>query len=237
MLSFEPGFYVSAFARENMMGPNALRIVDELVGEHKFEKGMRILDLGCGKGLSSIFLAKKYDVTIFATDLWIEASENYQRFRAFSLEDRIIPIHAEAHHLPFANEYFDAVVSVDAYHYFGCEQDYLSRYLSPLIKKDGKFFIGVPGLKQEFTNGIPEELRPYWQEDMNFHSCDWWQDLWSQASSVTIDQCVELACMKDAWADWLACSNPHAVQDVEMMKAEAGKYFNLVGIKATKASG
>jgi len=234
MHSFDPDFYTSEFAQNNMMGPNSLRIIDELLDNYKFEKGIRILDLGCGRGLTSIFLAQKYNVTVFAVDLWIEATENYERFKSISLEEKIIPIHADAHELPFANEYFDAVVSIDSYHYYGCEPDYLSKHLIPLVKISGKIFIGIPGLQKEFSNGIPEELVPFWENDMNFHSCGWWINLWANESAVKIDECHEMKCMKEAWADWLMCKNEYAERDIEMMKAEGGKYFNLVGIKATK---
>ncbi len=61
----------TSFVKENMMGPNALMMIEELAESLKLEKGMRVLDLGCGKGLTSIFLAKEYGVTVFATDLWI----------------------------------------------------------------------------------------------------------------------------------------------------------------------
>jgi len=54
------------------------------------------------------------------------------------LEDKIIPIHAEAHDLPFANEFFDLAICVDAYNYFGVEEDYLAKYLAPLVKKKDK---------------------------------------------------------------------------------------------------
>ena len=93
------------FVKENMMGPNSMKILEEVSESLKLEKGMRILDLGCGRGLTSIFLAKEYDVTVFATDLWISATDNYERIKSMGLEDKIIPIHAEAHDLPFANEF------------------------------------------------------------------------------------------------------------------------------------
>jgi cyclopropane fatty-acyl-phospholipid synthase-like methyltransferase len=231
---FDLAFYTSEFAQKNMMGPNSLRIIDELLDDYKFEKGIRILDLGCGRGLTSILLAQKYDATVFAVDLWIEATENYERFKSISLEEKIVPIHANAFGLPFANDYFDAVVSIDSYHYYGCEPDYLSKHLLPLVKKNGKIFIGIPGLQKEFSNEIPEELVPFWENDMNLHSCGWWINLWAKESAIRIDECYEMKCMKEAWADWLMCKNEHAERDIEMMKAEGGKYFNLVGIKATK---
>ena len=187
MMFIKSNKYDTAFVKENMMGPNAVKIVEELSESLTLEKGMRVLDLGCGRGMTSIFLAKEYDVTVFATDLWISATDNYERIKSMGLEDKILPIHAEAHDLPFAHEFFDVAISVDAYHYFGVEKDYLTNYFAPLVKKGGQIAVAVPGLKKEFTNGVPAELLPYWFDDMNFHSCDWWYNLWKISDSVSIN--------------------------------------------------
>ncbi|MFY9340637.1 MAG: methyltransferase domain-containing protein [Methanosarcina flavescens] len=228
--------YDTDFVKENMMGPNPMKILEEIAESLKFEKGMRVLDLGCGRALTSIFLAKEYDVTVFATDLWISATDNYERIRSTGLEDKIIPIHAEAHDLPFANEFFDLAVCVDAYHYFGIEENYLTDHLAPLVKKGCQIAVAVPGLKKEFTDGVPAELQPYWCEDMDLtlHSRDWWYDLWKKSDSVSIQECKELNCLEEAWQDWLSCDNDYARRDIEMMEAEGGNYFNLVSIIATK---
>jgi cyclopropane fatty-acyl-phospholipid synthase-like methyltransferase len=228
--------YDTDFVKENMMGPNSMKIVEEVAESLKLEKGMRVLDLGCGRGLTSIFLAKEYDVTVFATDLWISATENYERIKSMGLEDKIIPIHSEAHDLPFADEFFDLAVCVDAYHYFGIEEDYLEKHFAPLVKKGGQIAVAVPGLKEEFTNGVPAELQPYWFDDMTLtlHSSDWWHNLWKNCDSVSIQECKELKCLEEAWQDWLSCDNDYARRDIGMMEAEGGNYFNLVSIVATK---
>lgn len=75
-------------------------------------------------------------------------SDNFDRFKKFNLEEKIIPIHAEAHDLPFAHHYFDAIISIDAYNYFGCESGYLEKHILPLVKKNGLIGIAVPGLKK-----------------------------------------------------------------------------------------
>lgn len=226
--------YNANFVKKNMMGPNAMKIVEELAESLQLEEGMRVLDLGCGRGLSSIFLAKEYGVTVFATDLWISATDNYERIKAMGVEDRVIPIHAEAHDLPFAQEFFDVALSVDAYHYFGVKEDYLTKHFAPLVKKGGQIAIAVPGLKKELVNGIPAELLPYWVDGMNFHSCDWWYDLWKMSDLVSIKECKELKCFTEAWQDWLSCDNDYARGDIKMMAAEGGKYFNLVSIIASR---
>jgi cyclopropane fatty-acyl-phospholipid synthase-like methyltransferase len=229
----------TSFVKGNMMGPNAIRMIEELAKSLKLEKGMRVLDLGCGKGLTSIFLAKEFGVTVFATDLWISASENYERFKAMGVEDKIIPIHAEAHDLPFAQEYFDVAVCVDAYHYFGVEPDYLEKHLAPLVKKGGQIAVAVPGLKEEFAAGVPAGLVPYWCDDMKntLHSRKWWQDLWKGSTAVSTGECKEMNCFKEAWQDWLTCDSDFARRDIGMMDAGGWEHFNLVAMAATKIRG
>ena len=56
--------YDKQFLLENMMGPNALKILEELTEGIKLTSDMKILDLGCGKGLTSIFLAKEFGVQV-----------------------------------------------------------------------------------------------------------------------------------------------------------------------------
>ena len=63
-----------------------------------------------------------------------------------------MPIHAEAHALPFADGFFDAVVSVDAYHYFGTDQLYLSTRWHRCCGPAGRIGIVVPGLVEEFDD-------------------------------------------------------------------------------------
>ncbi len=105
--------YDASFVSENMMGPNVLMLAEELTQRLHLSSGMRILDLGCGKALSSIFLAKEFGATVFATDLWIPAAENYGRVNTMGLEGKVIPIRADAHSLPYAEGFFDAVLSFD----------------------------------------------------------------------------------------------------------------------------
>ena len=49
---------------------------------------------------------------MFANDLWINATENLKRFEEAGVADKVFPIHAEAHALPYANGFFDAAISV-----------------------------------------------------------------------------------------------------------------------------
>ena len=119
---------------ENEMGPSSLWLMEFLVEKICLKKGIRVLDLGCGKAMSSIFLAKEFDVQVIAADLWINASENMKRIKDKNMETKVFPINAEAHNLPFANECFDLILSVDSYHYYGTDAlylDHILEYLKP----------------------------------------------------------------------------------------------------------
>lgn len=228
--------YDSKFVKNNMMGPNSMVVLENMLEDIALTRDMRVLDLGCGAGLTSIFLAKEYGVQVFAVDLWIPAGENYRRFKNMGLENQIIPIHADATQLPFAEDYFDAVISVDAYHYFGCNETYFDKCLSKLLKKDALIAIAIPGMKYEIHNCVPEEMKPYWEDNAlaTWNSCDWWENILLKSDSFEIKKIQEMDCFEEAWQDWLNTDNKHAIGDRIMIETDNGRYMNLISIIGNK---
>ena len=187
---------------DNMMGPNALWLTESLAECMDLNPGMRVLDMGCGKAISSIFLAKEYGLQVWATDLWIDASDNFDRICAAGVKDMVFPIHSEAHALPFANGFFDAMVSVDAYSYFGTDDLYMESHMARLVKPGGPMGIIVPGLVEELPSDVPpEHLRPYWEPAFfSLHSPGWWKRHWERSGLVT----VEFAdLIPNGWRHWM----------------------------------
>lgn len=216
------------FLRENMMGPNAWLIAEELTENLHFQKGMRVLDLGCGRGITSVFLAEKYGVEVFAADLWTSAGENFIRFQKEGVADRIVPLQLNALQLPFAEGFFDAVLSVDSYHYFGNNDMYFEKILKPVMKKDAVLAIAFPGMKYEVQENIPEEMEPFWEKEAleMWHSIDWWKPKF--APYLKECRIEEMRCFDQAWKDWLSCDNPYAVEDRKMMETDNGRFMNLI---------
>ena len=95
--------YDPVWVLEHMMGPNPLWLMEHLTSLLALEPGQRVMDLGCGRALTSVFLAREFDVRVHAVDLWVPAAENWSRIQAAGEADHIVPIHAEAHQLPFAD--------------------------------------------------------------------------------------------------------------------------------------
>ena len=196
------GKYDRDWVLDNTMGPNVLWLTESLTECMDLEPGMRVLDMGCGKGLSSIFLAKEYGVQVWAVDLWIDATDNFDRIQAAGIEDWVFPIHAEAHALPFADGFFDAMVSVDAFNYFGTDDLYLENHMAKLVKSGGPMGIVVPGLVDELpSDQAPEHLLPYWEPAFfSLHSPAWWKLHWERSGLAT----VELAdLIPNGWRHWM----------------------------------
>src|SRR5215469_15247201 len=107
-------------------GANPLWLTEWLASAVDLRPGMRILDLGCGRALSSIFLCREFEVEVWAVDLWFSTSENLQRIRDAGAEHCVHPIHSDARSLPFATEFFDAIISIDSFPYYGTDDLYLN---------------------------------------------------------------------------------------------------------------
>lgn len=216
------------FLHENMMGPNAWLIAEELTANLPLRKGMKVLDLGCGRGLTSVFLAEKFGVEVFALDLWTSATENYNRFQQAGVSHLTIPLQLDALQLPFAEDFFDAVISIDSYHYFGNNDTYFTQVLKPVLKKDAIVAMAFPGMKYELHQNIPEEMKTLWDDEAleMWHSIEWWIPKFELY--LKDFQIGEMECYDQAWQDWLSCDNPYAVEDRVMIATDNGRYMNLI---------
>ncbi|MET1002066.1 MAG: methyltransferase domain-containing protein [Acidimicrobiia bacterium] len=230
--------YDEAWQLSTVMGPNVLWLTEALCEKVTLQAGQRVLDLGCGKAASSIFLAREFGVTVWAADIWISPTDNAARIDASGLNDRVFPVYGEAHRLPFAHEYFDAIVSLDAFHYFGTDDTYLPQ-LTPFLRLGGTLGIVVPGVREEL-DVTPE----YFLDGLNsFHSPAWWQRHWIRSGGVTD---VEADWVPDGWADWLAwherCQEtgssplPHmADAELAMLRADKGRLLGFTRVVARRA--
>lgn len=216
----------------NMMGPNTLRLLEEQFSKLDINtKGSRVLDLGCGKALSSLYLAKEKQANVIAVDLWISATDNYRNIKEWGMEENIVPIHSDANDLPFANEYFDMIVSIDAYHYFGAKKDFFKDKILPLVKPGGFVVLAFPGIKNEFE-GTQSELMNEWcgEELAFFHSVKWWEDLLHNEGQLSMLKVEEMDCFDTAWQEWFETTHEYAIRDKEFFDRGIAKYINFISV-------
>lgn len=225
-----------------IMGPNPIKLEEELLTDNLIPKGATVCDLGSGQGLTSVFLAKEYGFRVYAADLWSDPEENLRFFIDMGLkvpdggaEDddwQIVPVKADAEDLPFEKDLFDAVVSTDSYNYFGRDPDYLDNKLLPFIKKGGYVYIAIPGMKKDCHDALPEELLLSWTpEQLEYmHDVTYWSDMVSRAEGADVITVEEMKSNEEVWADWLAQDNEYAVGDRRSMEAGGGKYLDFIKI-------
>ena len=222
---------------KKIMGPNPLKLEEELLTGHRIPKGSLVCDLGSGQGLTSVFLAREYGFTVYAADLWSEPEDNRRFFAQMGLTDaQVLPVKADASALPFAPETFDAVVSIDSYHYFGRNPAFLDEKLLPFVKAGGYVYIAIPGMKRDCHDHLPPELLLSWTpEDLEtMHDAAYWCSIVSRSRDCEVLEVSEMVSNEEVWADWLRQENPYAVGDRKSMNAGAGKYLNFVKIVLRK---
>ena len=219
-------------------GANSLWLTEWLTETMELRPGMRVLDLGCGKASSSIFLRREFGVQVWATDLWISAAENIQRIRDAGVEDGVFPLHADARALPFAPDFFDAIVCIDSFPYYGTDDLYLN-YLAHFVKPGGPIGIAGAAVVRELDGAVPDHLKEWWTQDFwACHSADWWRRHWERTEIVGIECADTMPEGWKLWLDWHHAVAPDNAVEIAALEIDAGRflgYMRVVGRRRGEA--
>jgi SAM-dependent methyltransferase len=209
-------------------GAHALWMTEWLTTALDLRPGMRVLDLGCGRASSSIFLRREWGVQVWATDLGFSASENLQRIQDAGVEDGVFPIRADARSLPFAAEFFDAIVCIDSFYYYGTDDLYLN-YLARFVKTGGQIGIAGAGLMQEIDGPPPSHLQQWWTPDLwCMHSAGWWRRHWERTGIMEIELADTMSNGWQRWLDWHKTVAPNNEVEIMAVETDAGRYLGYV---------
>ncbi len=215
------------------MGPHPLWLLEDLAADLELRPGMRVLDLGSGRGATSVFLAKEYGVPVVAVDLWVAPSEAGEVFHKEGVADRVLPMRVDAHNLPFGRASFDVIVSIDAWEYFGTG-DHYPPYLAKFLKPGGQLGVATPALTTEVRElgEIPDHIdRVVGAETAAWHTADWLRSQWEFSRAFTK---VTARAQPDGWANWLLWER--AVMELkgqatspvqQMLEADAGAFVTF----------
>ena len=231
--SFAPSIVAS-----KIMGPNPLKLCEELLAGANIPQGSAVCDLGSGTGITSALLAREYGLDVYAVDLWSDPEENRAFFNSLGIPDSMLhPVKADASQgLPFPHAFFDTVVSIDSYNYYGRDPEYLDARLLPYVKSGGMLYLAIPGMKHDCHESLPSCLLASWTpEQLEYmHDMSWWRKMIEPTPGVEIVDMHEMACTQEAWADWIACDNEYAAGDRAAVEAGALSYLNTIAITLRK---
>jgi cyclopropane fatty-acyl-phospholipid synthase-like methyltransferase len=217
-------------------GAGALWLTEWLATALNLRSGMRVLDLGSGRAASSIFLHREFGVEAWSADLWFSAAENAQRIRDAGAAAGVFPVHADARALPFAPEFFDAIVSIDSFMYYGTDDLYLGN-LARFLKVGGSLGIAQSGLTREMEDAVPDHLREFWTHELwCLHSAAWWRRHWERTGIVTIDVADTMLDSWQYWLEWQRTIAPDNETEIRALEADRGNYLGYVRVVAHRES-
>jgi SAM-dependent methyltransferase len=183
------------------MGPHPLWQLEDILPVLGLRPGMRVLDLGSGYGATSVFLARERGVAVTAVDSWLDPRAVEAVFREAGLAESITAVHADVRQLPFSDDAFDAIVSIDAFEYFGTDV-HLLPVLLRVLKPGGTIGMTTPGLKVDpYEAPVPANVQSlFGYEAAAWHTPDWWRRHW-ELSGLLDD--IEASWLPDSVENWI----------------------------------
>lgn len=225
--------YTKYISAETLMGPNSVRILEELFEKYPLQLTADdiVLDLGCGKGLTSFIIAKETGAKVYANDLWIDAEDNAKRFEGWGVGEQVTPVCEDANTLSFEKRQFQALVSIDSYHYFAGEPGFFENKVLPFLKNKAVVLIGIPGIKNQYA-GRSEELLSAWlgDEAYMFKSPKQWKEIIGDHNRIEAVETWEMACFDNAWNEWFATNHKYACGDEQHFETMIKPYTCFVGV-------
>jgi SAM-dependent methyltransferase len=228
---------LAGYTREQIynetMGGGALFLAARMGRTMGLQPGQIVLDLGCGRGATSMFLVRQHGVQVIAVDLWTPAAYLDQRFTARGYRDRIVPLNLDASGpLPFGDGYFDAIFSMNSLSFYGGSVGYLARLLRHL-RRGGILCVGSEVLTDEFTEEQllnpphvyafrlppPNEQVDVFEGDFKKqHTPAWWRDLFERSGLLEVLDCHELEDADVLYEDMVLFEHEHGTDpfDVEI---------------------
>ncbi|MFM2416795.1 MAG: hypothetical protein RL385_1518 [Pseudomonadota bacterium] len=185
------------------MAPGGLLLADLLADALQLQPGDRVLDLGCGRGQSTVFFATRCGVNVVSLDLWISASERQVAAAVAGVADRVVALQGDiCRGVPVEAGSLDAIVSLQAFHCFGVAP-WVVRYLTSLLKPGGRLAIAQGCFRHEVENFPPLfRANDGWNAEYpKYHSPAWWQRHLESNGPLTVSISTEIPDGDLLWED------------------------------------
>lgn len=232
--------YDPAWVLDLDMGPHPLWQLEDLLVGVDLGAGSRVLDLGSGMGATSVYLVREYGCEVVSLDLWVPADERQAVLDAAGVGDHVTTITGDVRSMPLDDAAFDAIISVDAFEYFGTDTRFLPRLVAAL-RPGGALAMSTPALRQDpYTAAVPDHVRAvFGAEAAAWHSPAWWQRHWELTGLVDDIDARWQEGGRDDWLMWERIRRTRLNQTdrspvIAMLEADTDEQLGFALVSARK---
>jgi SAM-dependent methyltransferase len=222
------------------MGPHPLWQLEDLLVGVDIAAGSRVLDLGSGMGATSVYLVREYGCEVVSLDLWVPSEQRRAVLDAAGVGDHVTTVTGDVRNMPLEDRAFDAVISVDAFEYFGTDTRFLPRLVSAL-RPGGTLAMSTPALRDDpYTAAVPPRVQAvFGAEVAAWHSPAWWQRHWDLTGLVEGIEARWQEGGADSWLTWERARRVGLNQTdrslvIEMLEADADEQVGFALVTARK---
>lgn len=194
-------------------GPGSFEMVFPLVLATKIRPGMRILEVGGGSGQIATTIAKHWNVSVVTLEPWAENNEIQAYAAEQGVENQVLQMKVKAQSLPFADNTFDAVISIGSFEMIGEERPIALKEMIRVSKPGARIGIAEPMC---LPGEMPEDLVELDQQfNLGFQQCfsslDWNRDLFTEQGLTITESCY----FSEAYQWWLNYRDKKQISEAE----------------------
>ena len=185
------------------MGPHPLWQLEDLLDGIDLNANSVVLDLGAGMGATSVFLAREYGCEVVSLDLWVSEEERRAVLESAGVAHRVRVIADDIRTAVLEDDVYNAIVSVDAFEYFGTDTRFLPHLLKAL-KPGGLIAMSTPALRHDpYAAAVPAYVAAtFGAEAAAWHDPGWWKRHWELTGVVENVSARWQQGGRDNWLTW-----------------------------------
>lgn len=189
-----------------MMAPGGMLLAQTMADHLEVCSSSRVLDLGCGRGQTSVMLARRFGCHVISLDLWVGADERRKLESDAGVTDLVCCLQGDIRRgLPEGIGSLDAIFAMQSFHSFGGRPGILT-YLHSLLREGGQFVIGQTCFDQEPADwpSIFKNSNDCYVDYGRYHSPGWWAELFAKDRLFDVSHCRELPDGDVFWEDHIS---------------------------------
>lgn len=214
---------------ENPMawGPATFEMALPLVKALNIQPGMRILEVGGGSGQIATTIAKYWNTTVITLEPWADNNDIQTYAAQQRVENQVLQLKTNAQSLPFADNTFDAILSIGSFEMIGDERPLALTEMVRVAKSGARIGIAEPMC---LPGKMPEELVEIDQKaNLGFQQCfstlDWNCNLFTQHGLAITENYY----FEEAYTWWLNYRDQKRISadEQELITRDNGRWISL----------